>query len=503
MLVELDGMEKHVIACSLDQRGILDSVIERLNAKGKIRFEAYYRPDKEIIRSGLSRNFGILCPQSAISLQDLEDLWERHYGQLDNSIFAESISFGFTPVVFFMPPWTAEKYGVFKEPFGWSSLAGLTRDRGVRIRHASLQERDGIAVAVAQHIAFQTRTKEQEEPAEDIISLEQAVEEYGPDDDEVLRRAIVEGDWTTEVVIAQERSVIAAAQRSPRNKGVVVYPHDGLLLIPNTAVSLRAWEGAQHKEAFHVLANGLTALNHRELGRTGLHKDAQSLASSRSLQEFVSAAGLEAGQTLRWAPHAGTAPVMLPGRRAVRGIRSLASSAKRGVDVCLLFDSSGSMSKADKFPKAQAAIDEFIRLLQGPASRACLIRFQSQAVILTPLRTPSSPFYPPGSLNPDGGTALLDAVDLGIDTLENFGNRAHIWAIVAFTDGEENSSRVTIDSLERRLRGIQDIRFYGIAYGSDADMAKLSALASVTGGMAVRGDPATILAVYERLSTYV
>lgn len=493
-------MEKHTIACSSDQRGILDPLIERLNAKGDIRFETYYRPDKEVIRSVLGRDFGILCPKSVLSLQELEDLWEQRYDPVENSLFAKSISFGFTPVVFFMAPWTAEKYGVFKKPFGWKSLVGLTKDRQIRIRHASLQEQDGIAVAVGQHVAFQDRTKE-EKPIQDIISLEQAVEEYGPDDDEVLRRAIVEGDWTTDIVIAQERPIVAATQRSPHNKGVIVYPHDALLVIPNAAASVKTWEGA--KDAFHLLATGLTALNHQELARAGLHKDAQSLASPRSLQEFSSAVGLEGSQTLRWAAHAGTTPVMLPGRRAVRGIRSLASSTKRGVDVCLLFDSSGSMHEADKFPKAQTAIDEFVRLLQGPDSRACLIRFQSQAVILTSLRAPSSPFYPPGSLNPGGDTALLDAVELGIDTLENLGNRSHIWAIVAFTDGGENASRVTMDAVERRLRRIQSIRFYGIAYGTDADIENLSALASATGGMAVRGDPATIRAVYERLSTYV
>jgi Mg-chelatase subunit ChlD len=377
----------------------------------------------------------------------------------------------------------------------------LSRDRQVRIRHASMQQRDGIAVAVAQHIALQSR--DQEGPAEDIKWLEQAVEEYGPDDDEVIRQAVAESDWAADVVIAQERSIVASTQRAPRNKGVIVYPNDGFLVIPNTVASVKFWERPLHEEAFHSLVTGLTALTPLDLARSGLHKDVQSLASRSALRQFQSATQLKADQPLRWAPHAGAPPVLLPRRRSIRGIRSLASSAKRGADVCLLFDSSASMDNGDKFPTAQVAIDEFVRLLQEADSRACLIRFDSRAVVLTSLRSPSPPFYPPASLNPRGNTALLDAVELGVDTLENLGNPAHIWAIVAFTDGQENASNVTLAAVERRLRRIHKIRFYGIAYGPDADLGQLSVLAAASGGIAARSDPATIRAVYERLSTYV
>jgi hypothetical protein len=161
------------------------------------------------------------------------------------------------------------------------------------------------------------------------------------------------------------------------------------------------------------------------------------------------------------------------------------------------------MDSRDKFPNAQLAVDEFVRLLQGSGSRACLIRFDSQAVIVTSLRPPSFPFYNPGSLNPRGRTALLDAVELGVDTLESLGDPAHIWAIVAFTDGQENASNVTLAATEQHLRRIPKIRFYGIAYGADADLGQLSVLAAAGNGIASRSDPATIRAVYERLSTYV
>jgi hypothetical protein len=49
-------METHHIACSLEQQRIIEPVIERLNAKGTIRFRAYYEADNQIIRAVLTRD---------------------------------------------------------------------------------------------------------------------------------------------------------------------------------------------------------------------------------------------------------------------------------------------------------------------------------------------------------------------------------------------------------------------------------------------------------------
>jgi hypothetical protein len=117
-------VETHYIACSLEQRGIIDPVIERLNAKGTIQFKAYYNSDDQIIRVVLTRDFGLVCPTSEISLQELETQWEHRYGPIEDSIFAEKLQFGVTPVVFFMPVWIAEKYAVFEQPSAGSPLLG-------------------------------------------------------------------------------------------------------------------------------------------------------------------------------------------------------------------------------------------------------------------------------------------------------------------------------------------------------------------------------------------
>lgn len=184
-------MDVQHIACSSDKRDLVDPLIKHLNESGPNRFEAHYYPDEELIRYVVGRDFGMLCPRSDLSLRTLEDQWEEHWGKIEGSIFARQVTFGVTPVVFFMSPRTAKRLKVFEEPLGWNSLVRLVRDREIRIRHAAQSATDGTAVAVAQHLSFLSHAKGQETPAEEIKLLEQAVEEYGPDDEAVLQRATI------------------------------------------------------------------------------------------------------------------------------------------------------------------------------------------------------------------------------------------------------------------------------------------------------------------------
>jgi hypothetical protein len=489
-------MDQAHIACSREQRELLEPVINRLNAHGTIKFTAHYYPDKDLIQYVVYRDFGIAFPRSALALYEIEDRWEERHGSLEHSLFAKTVACGVSPVVFFMSPQRAKQFGVQNKPFGWRALLKGIRKDELRVRHASMREQDGAAVAVAGHLAFAGGNTPPEEVAADLKCLEQGVDEYGPDDGEVLTRATADGDWATDVVIAQERSILKIARAEPGMKGVIVYPHDGTLAIPAIAGSVAGWNRPGHEQAFQLLATSLANLPSPALASSGLHKEAGSLSATGSVSP-------QTQSTVRWAAHAGGTLLVLPGRRAVRGIRNLAIAAKRSVDVCLLFDSSSSMAEQGKFAQAQSAIDTFLALLAGTQSRACVIRFQSTATVVTPLQRPSQPFYPTNALTPGGKTALLDAVELALDELEASADPVHIWAVVAFTDGLENSSQASLSELEERLRKSGRTRFYGVAYGADADIAPLASLANVTGGMAQRGDQATIQALYDRLATYV
>lgn len=500
-------MDEQHIACAHDNRRLLDKVIGELNESGgPWQFRCHYYSDDEVIRNVLGKDFGMLCPRSALSLQKLEEDWQERRGPTDYSIFADQVSFGLTPVVFFMSHRLADDMDVLETPFGWRTLTDLIKkDKPIRIRHAAFSKTDGTAVSIAQQLVFQHLNIEQdaESVAQSVRALERQVEEYGPTDDEVLHRAVGDGIWNADLVIAQERSIIAAAEQIPNLIGTIVYPHDGALGIPNAAARIAEWRRPGIDEAFHEFSHRLSALTDQELHHNGLHASAEELSSRGSIVEFAAAQSAPVRDQLRWAPHAGTTPLVLPARRVVQGIRSMAAATKRGVDVCLLFDISGSMGEGNKLEEASRGVEAFLQLLQGASSRACLITFQSRANVVTSLSPNFRSGYPLRSLRADGGTALLDAVDLGVKTLERDGDQDHIWAIVGFTDGIENASSTREADVVQRLISSSRIRFYGIAYGSDADFTILAAMASASGGFVVRGDPGQIKAIYERLSTYV
>lgn len=497
--------EQH-IACAHDKRKLLDQVVGELKESGPWQLRCHYYSDDEVIQFVLGRDFGMLCPRSALSLQKLEEDWQERRGPTEHPIFADQVSFGVTPIVFFMNPRVAHNLDVFETPFGWRSLLKLIKiDRALRIRHAAFSKTDGTAVSIAQQMAFRHELDVERDPntvAQSVRAIERHVEEYGPSDDEVLQRAIGNGTWNADLVIAQERSIIAAAEQMPNLNGTIVYPDDGTLGIPNVAATIAEWRRPGIDEAFHQFSRRLSALTSHELSYNGLHRSTEEVSSPDSIMEFASAQLPALQERLRWAPHAGTTPLVLPARRVVQGIRTVAAATKRGVDVCMLFDISGSM-EGSKLTEAKAGVDAFLQILQGEGSRVCLVTFQSRANVVKPLSSNFRSGYPPGSLQTGGQTALLDAVDLGINTLERVGDPDHIWAIVGFTDGMENASSVREADVIRRLISSGNIRFYGIAYGSDADFTSLSAMASASDGLVVRGDPGQIKAVYERLSTYV
>jgi Ca-activated chloride channel family protein len=103
-----------------------------------------------------------------------------------------------------------------------------------------------------------------------------------------------------------------------------------------------------------------------------------------------------------------------------------------------------------------------------------------------------------------GDTALLDGVDEAYQRLQNLGDTERINAIVVMTDGRENYSSISLRSLVRKLGQDSNVQVvvFCIAYGEDADLDTLEAIAEPTGGRVLIGDPETIRELYRILSTY-
>src|SRR4029077_5400272 len=105
------------------------------------------------------------------------------------------------------------------------------------------------------------------------------------------------------------------------------------------------------------------------------------------------------------------------------------------------------------------------------------------------------------SLRPGGETALLDAVYAAVATLEADGARGKR-AVVAMTDGVDNSSRRRVDEVIERAREAK-IALYMLGFGrkGELDETTMQAMATQTGGKYYHAqNEKDLLEIFENLS---
>jgi VWFA-related protein len=158
------------------------------------------------------------------------------------------------------------------------------------------------------------------------------------------------------------------------------------------------------------------------------------------------------------------------------------------LELVVAIDMSGSMT--DAMPAVKAAVKTFLAKLR-PTDQVTLLGFNND--ILTLARRESSPaarIRAVERLRPWGGTALYDVIVRSIDQL---GRQQGRRALVIFSDGDDQSSHVSLEDVERRVDA-SDATLYLVGQGrasTSADLKRiLDRLANVSGGRAV--DPASV-----------
>ncbi|MCW2600667.1 MAG: von Willebrand factor type [Frankiales bacterium] len=197
-------------------------------------------------------------------------------------------------------------------------------------------------------------------------------------------------------------------------------------------------------------------------------------------------------------------------------VQALWSQQRKGAKVLLVIDTSGSMgdpagngdSKIDLAKKAALkALDQF-----GPKDDVALWSFSTpQNGSLLPYRE-LVPFTPIAAgkaklrqqislLTANGGTALYATARKAFRVMSAGAGTDRINAVVLLTDGKnEYSPDQDVSSLERELSPedtSRSVRFFPIAYGSDADLTVLTGIAEAARGAAYdASDPASIDKVF-------
>ena len=165
-----------------------------------------------------------------------------------------------------------------------------------------------------------------------------------------------------------------------------------------------------------------------------------------------------------------------------------------------------------QFPSlARRAADRFVQIMPTQ-NQVGLIEFSNEAdtcVTLSPLETTGDKIHREiFSLRAWGSTALYDAVIKAIDDMKSAdsGGADRIKAVVVLSDGQDTSSHATLNQVVARIKEVRTgrtpILVIPVAYGSDADMSALSAIARASATKVQSGDPEEIEHLLEIISSY-
>jgi Ca-activated chloride channel family protein len=195
----------------------------------------------------------------------------------------------------------------------------------------------------------------------------------------------------------------------------------------------------------------------------------------------------------------------VPGADVIVAAKNGWSLNRKRADIMLVVDTSGSM-EGDKLELVKAGLETFLlRIL--PEDRVGLITFDSSARVATPLAPLSENRIALqtaiGDMRARGKTAVFDALELARQELEGLPppEDDRITAIVLLSDGADNASVVSLEQVSQSFDE-SGISIFPVAYGADADVAIVQAIAEFSRTQVVQGDTGDIAQIFENLSRY-
>lgn len=197
----------------------------------------------------------------------------------------------------------------------------------------------------------------------------------------------------------------------------------------------------------------------------------------------------------------------VPDPAVIAAVQSSWSFVKKQADIILLVDVSGSMEGA-KMEQARAASLAFIGEIELQ-NRVGMMIFNESVEEIVPLASLESAKgdveLAIGAMRAGGDTALYDSIISAVTRLSDAeGDR--IRAIVLLSDGKDTASYQSLNDAIAQISsargGRNPILVIPVAYGSDADINALNAIARASSTKVQSGDPENITKVLEIISSY-
>ncbi len=504
------------IACSPEKQALFDELVKRYNASrpktstGKrISVVATQLEPEAMIQAALDGQYQAISPDSSVWLSQMELDWQAKQDS-GISIVGETTRFALSPVVIATWEETARSLGYPDKAIGWADILALARSNpDFKWSHPSTTSASGLLATLAAFYAGAGKTRgltvedaTAEATIKYVTTLEKTVRYYGEGERAVIEQVQAKGRSYLDAFVIQEQLLIEYNQHN-KDKLVAVYPAEGTLWEDHPLVLVeRPDTTADQRLAYRSFRDFLLSHDAQMLVlSSGYRPSDLNIALDSASSPIKAANGVDPAQP--------KTTLQIPSPAVVQVVRDVWQYTKRKTNVYLIADVSGSMQGV-KLEQAKEAFLTFLGMIKGEQERVGLIVFSTdvrEAAPLAELATNRSTLHAMiEGLNAGGDTSLLDAIDLAYDRLQEGQDKERINAIVVMTDGKENNSRIRLKDLTAKLlKGNQSgvpVAVFCVAYGDDAEMQALEAIASATGGQARRGSPETISELYKLLSTY-
>ena len=205
----------------------------------------------------------------------------------------------------------------------------------------------------------------------------------------------------------------------------------------------------------------------------------------------------------------------VPQPKVLVSVKNLWSAYRKEANIFLVLDVSPSMDDQNKLSNALDGLKGFLDQIRDVDNIGFIV-FGGRVEELVPLGPAAQNkalirdyLDNPGKLPRPDSTAIYDGVAAAVDRLEALNDQQRINAVVALTDGQDNSSSSENKSqLIRRLREnnteLNAIKVFPIAYGDQdgVDTAVLQEMADATRTRLVSGSTGDIRRIYQEISLY-
>ncbi len=499
------------LAYSPEKEALMQDLVARFNRAGyrtpsgrAMTIHATKMDAADIVDAARAGQFTAVSPDSSFWLTQID-------AGLDRPLVGESTRFAVTPVVIAMWSDTAASLGYPGKSIGWLDLLAKAKsDPNFRWSHPSTSSASGLLATLAEFYAGTGKTRGLTEDdvksrttLDYVSALEKTVRSYGEGEQATIDQVLARGRNYLDAFVVSERMVVYFNSKSP-TKLVAIYPVEGTLWQDHPLALLeQPTLGDEQRLTYRKFRDFLLSA---EVQKLVLQAGYRPVDLSLRLDDPASPIRTQNGVD----PAQPQTTLQMPNPAIVSIVQSSWYLAKRPANIYLVVDTSGSMDEQNKLVQAKDALNSFLDQIQGNQDRVGMVPFSDSVygqVPLADIGTARSVLKRSvNALKANGRTALLDGVAFAYDDLQRRGDRDRINTIVVMTDGIENASSINLSRLTQKIKsgnasGVPVIIFC-IAYGNDADMNTMTAIAEPTGGFARRADPDTIRKLYRILSTY-